>query len=548
MVLNEWQLWHTYSTFFTVEVQDLEAAGRALVESGIAVCALHRDGKTFWESNNLICEGRTSIRMSSNSDKASISLAPNDAKMSLNAFAKASWLQACSLRFNEIRQFGDDENLPPEAYTRAFLGRCDLDLGEEGLFYIYPNLKLYASGVVLIEFQMLSPETGCKTEDFIKDYLDLPRKAIKQISVPPAIARLAPTAYLYSKRISSLRARVALLILEKSHLKAVNQKTSSCEEGEFNFELAPLTNEEEADYDTLSNLALTIVGVVGFALVKHRKPLDFLLRGPDKFPQMGPFWVGRPHIYLLQYENQRETAEENERCYRNDFRQIMSKNWRTDFTRVVDDLPNNSRAFDDYTSYIGIASTLWVCAKKGLDSYENDAGMGRKTFVYANQSIVEMLEYGYMLHRGLYERVVGHSTPEAVLRARRDLVSLRQVMSGASHFTELRELLQAGWERFGVPSLQERTNEALEIKASETALIEARRVDRRGRLLSLVAGLVAVPPIANEVVGPIWTYFRWWQPTGAAFAKLFIDVVAVAFVGIFIQILFWSYKRSTPHI
>ena len=47
MELKEWEIWYTYSTYLESTVIDLDTAARLLVDSGIALCALHRDGGVF---------------------------------------------------------------------------------------------------------------------------------------------------------------------------------------------------------------------------------------------------------------------------------------------------------------------------------------------------------------------------------------------------------------------------------------------------------------------------------------------------------------------
>ena len=42
------EIWHNYSTYLSVQKIDLESAAKILVESEVAVCAMLRDGRTFW--------------------------------------------------------------------------------------------------------------------------------------------------------------------------------------------------------------------------------------------------------------------------------------------------------------------------------------------------------------------------------------------------------------------------------------------------------------------------------------------------------------------
>jgi hypothetical protein len=143
---------------------------------------------------------------------------------------------------------------------------------------------------------------------------------------------------------------------------------------------------------------------------------------------------------------------------------------------------------------------------------------------------MEMLEYGYILHRSLFERALSHSRSEDVLNARRDLAMLKHNMSEVGHYLEIRDLLQRGWKSMGIEDLQQRISETLAIRESETALGEARTTERMGRILAILFGLVAVPPIAEDIIKPIWDYFELWQPNDPLLGKLFLVLIAFALI------------------
>jgi hypothetical protein len=143
---------------------------------------------------------------------------------------------------------------------------------------------------------------------------------------------------------------------------------------------------------------------------------------------------------------------------------------------------------------------------------------------------MELLEYGYMLHRSLFERAVGHSRSEDVLNARRELTMLMHGISEVGHFLEIRDLLQRGWESMGIEDLQQRISESLAIRESETALGETRTTERMGRVLAILFGLVAVPPIAEDIIKPTWDYLELWQPNNPFLSKLFLVLIAFVLI------------------
>jgi hypothetical protein len=54
MLLNDWDIWHTYATYFTRPVQDLDKAARLLVTHRVAECAVRRDGH-FTGGREVVC-------------------------------------------------------------------------------------------------------------------------------------------------------------------------------------------------------------------------------------------------------------------------------------------------------------------------------------------------------------------------------------------------------------------------------------------------------------------------------------------------------------
>jgi hypothetical protein len=63
--IEEWEIWHTYATFLEATEIDLVESARRLVASGIADCAMLRDGSTYWRSNGAVEHGSTFIDVDS---------------------------------------------------------------------------------------------------------------------------------------------------------------------------------------------------------------------------------------------------------------------------------------------------------------------------------------------------------------------------------------------------------------------------------------------------------------------------------------------------
>ena len=119
MMLNDWDIWHTYATYFTRPISDLDRAARLLITSRVAECTVLRDGHFYWWSENRLQTGFSSVHLHPSRKLATYTIAPH-----LPAgFAGEVLGQALYFRFAEKRLFGEEGQLPPP-YVRAYMGEC----------------------------------------------------------------------------------------------------------------------------------------------------------------------------------------------------------------------------------------------------------------------------------------------------------------------------------------------------------------------------------------------------------------------------------------
>jgi hypothetical protein len=154
----------------------------------------------------------------------------------------------------------------------------------------------------------------------------------------------------------------------------------------------------------------------------------------------------------------------------------------------------------------------------------------RGNLIYERQVIAELLEYGYMLHRGLYHRVETFSTTAEVTSVRKEILKLQRKMREASHSGEIRDLLENGWKELGLPALVSEIDAGLRLRESETQAKEILRSTRVGWALTAVFGFVAVPALADQVIQPIWKLTPFHQFTNSSSEKVVADGIAMLIV------------------
>jgi hypothetical protein len=193
-------------------------------------------------------------------------------------------------------------------------------------------------------------------------------------------------------------------------------------------------------------------------------------------------------------------------------------------------LPEDARLFEDYNAYVTSASSLWVWSKKGLKEQAQWEDLNRGNFIYERQAIMELLEYGYMLHRGLYHGVERLGSTAQVMAMRKDILRLRLRMREASHAGEIRELLESGWKEFGLPALAAEIESGLALRESEMRSLDNLRATRVGWAIATVFGFVAVPALADQVVLPFWNLLKIHPVIDVLKARLIADGIAILLI------------------
>jgi hypothetical protein len=529
--IEEWEIWHTYTTFLESTGIDLLEAARRLVGSGVAECAMLRDGRTYWRSHDTVGAGVTVVEVDAISGRSIFQLKVDEGcKTKPDGFALEAWGQASYFLISERRVLGEDAALPPP-YLRAYLGKCLLISTspdkESSELNLYPVLTVYESGVLIVEFRMIGPKTVRALAGFIADDVNLFRYKFDRIEVAPGLVAFAARAYHRFDYQGNFIRRLQVLWLQAGHDIAVRQITKKQADDHFSFDLAPLTRSEPED---LQSIAQTIFHVAAFIIGRPRAGLAFLLWGQPPAPAVGEFWSGRPHVHLVRFHNQGSTASENEDRHGSDFGRILSRVPVLEDAKARSALPKDARLFQDYGAYVTRASSLWVWSLHGLSGQEAWMDPNRGNLIYERQVLAELLEYGYMLHRSLYHRVEKFSTTAEVISVRREVLQLQRKMREASHSGEILELLENGWNELGLPCLVSEIDAGLRLRESETRSIEALRSARVGWALTVVFGFVAVPALADQVIQPLWKLTPFHQFTDPSLASVLSDGMAVLLV------------------
>ncbi|MGD0548421.1 MAG: hypothetical protein ABR991_11415, partial [Terracidiphilus sp.] len=242
-----------------------------------------------------------------------------------------------------------------------------------------------------------------------------------------------------------------------------------------------------------------------------------------------------PHIYLIRFQNQCETATENNETYANSLSSIISRT-----PGLASTLPKDLRIFEDYSAFIDSTASLWVWSLQGLKQERNREDPNRGNFIYERQVLMELLEYGYMLHRGFYHRAEKLQSTDQVMNVRRFVLQLRLRMREVSHSGEIRNLLESGWRALGLPILVSDINDALALREAEMRSVDTVRATKVGWVIAIVFGIVAIPALADQIVVPAWHVLKLQAVSDPDKMKLLSGCIAIFCILAILSIALWA--------
>ena len=72
MLLKEWEIWDTYSTFFIDPIGDIKSVARNLVQAGLLKYSLLDEGTYYWQDGDVVLSGEAKILLEPNRSEASV--------------------------------------------------------------------------------------------------------------------------------------------------------------------------------------------------------------------------------------------------------------------------------------------------------------------------------------------------------------------------------------------------------------------------------------------------------------------------------------------
>jgi hypothetical protein len=429
-------------------------------------------------------------------------------------------------------------------YLRIFLPPCHL-ISEDYGYAIYPQVKLYANGVMLTHLRVLSGDKPVDVQEFIERHVNMFMVVGKDLEVTPGVFR----PYIRSLLLdgpTGLRERSKALKLLAEVDRWVGGALPQVEEELGSWPMLSLSEFPHVETGdgatplTLRHVARMIEIAILGAIAPMRGGFAYLALGPSRRqPSLGSFWSGRPSVHLTAFDGQPATSAGLDDALRADLAQVIYKSVAPITGNAEEILGPSTRAFDDFLVYQSRGMTLWVSTLADLQpgrAFPEDPN--QNYLVLARQVQVEVVDYLHMAARRLNERALEQGSASALLDDERDLLMLQQGVTEVSLMGEVLDFVEQGCSCLDLEGIRQKTRDALQLKSTEIA--EQRNVlaTRFGSLLTIVFGLLGAPAVQSGLTDPLLRVLGWSLPGSGDQQSILSFGIACGFVACFILIAY----------
>ena len=408
-------------------------------------------------------------------------------------------LIAVNESFHQARIF----NILSTESVKFYLEKIYLEYEKE-VIKLTPIVTVFEDGVVVIKYKNELDNTDLNIKEYIDQCINLGLHPIDRAYVSPFLCKLLATSYNHTLRTPFYK-RWKLLKDEKLHYKVVDKNIKVFRSESESLGLIELTR-DTVSRDTLSTSTQSLLNLFAYLLSNPNSGIRYLLFGQRKIIENGTYWEGRPYIYLLDFKGECSTASENNKKFKNEFLSIIER-FTSDF-RKDRELVEDIRFFDDASIFFEKSACLKVLSKKAkeIDVPEN--------YISSHEAIATYIEYVYMLHRALLQKIrQSHSVDEvSALRWRANELASPQEIAASG---EVRIYSKNAWEKFGINDLKAQINEAILISYDEKQFKHEKKGNVVNLAFAILFGLLAIPSVGKDIIAPIWKTTNFYYPANA---------------------------------
>lgn len=536
MMLKDWDIWHSYTTYFIENITNLEYIAEKLIKNKLCTSVYHSSGYIWWDDNPKIGQSILPDYPTLGQIRKSILEIKN-----LDGYAQEGIYEAAWMRRSEIKLLSE-KYLETFAYIRGYIGACYLIQGGRTVI-VYPQIKIYNNGVVTISFRVISPKRDYPLDVFVKNDVNFPLLDVQNIEAPPELVKIYNRS-IYSQAdalfCNNIKGRYKTWKLTEDMDKIIDDSTITYNEGDFSFKDVSLTqNKINEEYPTkgLPILMDMVVRALSTLLNDKSIGIRYVLLGNKKDKiQTGNTWYGRPSVYILDFQGQPENSKATIENYGKELSKIIN---RVPISKDNDLTEQNLRykIFDDYSIHMSIALTLWISSKK---DYSRNYDINRGNNIYEKQILEESINYMRASHERQYERAADQSIPyRSLLKEQLTLVKMDNLMDSIGNSGEINNFHNYAIDIFNLPKIREQASECLKIRADYAREDKTDLLTKFGFILAALFGVVGAPSFSDSITLSVWRRLGWWIPSGLESQKIFLFIITIVPILLLLGLLWW---------
>lgn len=493
LIIRDFIIRYTYSSFITTKEIDLHKLSYLLIKYKITRCLFLDDNYFIWTENDTAHYGTT---MYSEDEKCHFVIDNSGNRVDLPTDIYAFFVKFLNKRITENQIIHNDGNIN---YIDFFVDPIIFSDDTIDVTF-YPYMRIFQDGITITKYEVEYENQQIELENFINDYVNFSSYQFKKITTSPSICHLMIESYHKTKE-NSFYNRVKIVHNLRKSKEILDTRTYT---EEINGILYHFVTSPEAGIQTLANFNLTLNNIIVNLISKKRNELFYLLFDRIKIYRNGNLWVGRPYIYINNFNDMKRTGTENNNFFGLSFQHIMNRCVVEDFITIKENMKKNLRLRDDSLYYTNSAVSLFVNSSSLQESKNT------KNLIDNLEVLEDYIEYGYMINKALLQLTKESLTPEEINKLRwkaNYLIDFEQI----TYYHETRHWIKHLLQARNLDLIKEQTKEAFEIRLQERLYTSDKKNKDLSISLSVIFGLLASVSVAEFIGVPLLKQLEFFK-------------------------------------
>lgn len=547
MTITDWDIWHSYSSYFFEELVSSEITlgtiAKKLIESNFCPLVFASTTDFWFKEKDEVKRSKLEIG-TLNMKEFKYSVPKSIVPIFLKGYPLLLLKESSRMWFSEWKLFSEEyRNSFP--YIRCFLNPCYLktDLRTIGL---YPQLKLYSNGVFILSFREISSKEPFYIEPFINNDVNLSQLEFDNILIPPEFIKINSKGFALDQPLLQILLNRNKIRDSLKEIDEVIEHNTEEITGDFKFNVVPISLKTESKFNFEDLIEII------------RENLFFVVNPPSKrilrrkIHYLTTYRTIRPSIYILEFENQPNTSLEILEQYGDQLGKIMVR--VSDFSQknFKKFLGENLRKFEDFTLHINEALTLWTFSKKSFEKKEIDPN--RDDIILEKQIQVEAIDHLYMSHRRLFEISSDRNIPyESILDKQNELLNLEELVTDCDKigkYGEIDYFIKVAGKELHWDAVRKSTEKKLKNRSEYSNEERTKLLSRFGNIITFIFGLGSLTIFTTYVIIPILHAFNKIDdlPITISFWGSITIVIFIAIIFILLILYWlWSVNKKNNH-